>query len=113
MLIFLHIFRSFQYNITPFSNPNMAQGLFNGTFYILQEALNVDTINVRLNPVQSGLVDNIMHIEHIERLKHEFGAISNGLIYHKVHYELVHGSRIHDYQPLIQHINVYNIFSLI
>ena len=79
----------------------MAQGLFNGTFYILQEALNVDTINIRLNPVQSGLVDNIMHTECIERLKHELGAILNGLIYHKDHYEFVHGSRIRDYQPLI------------
>ena len=91
----------------------MAQGLFNGTFYILQEALNVDTINIRLNPVQSDLVDNIMHTECIERLKHELGAISNGLIYHKDHYEFVHSSRICDYQPLIQHSNIYNIFSLI
>ena len=91
----------------------MAQGLFNGTFYILQEALNVDKINIRLNPVQSGLVDNIIHTEHIERLKHELGAISNGLIYHKDHYELVHSFRIRDYQTLIQHSNIYNIFSLI
>ena len=67
----------------------MGQGLFNSTFYILQEALNVDTINIRLNPVQSCLVDNIMHTEHIERLKYEVGAILNGLIYHKDHYEFV------------------------
>ena len=91
----------------------MAQALFNSTFYILQEAHNVDTINIRLNPVQSGLVDNIMHTEHIERLKYELGAILNGLIYHKDHYEIVHSSRIHDYQPLIRHSNIYNIFSLI
>ena len=79
------------FNITlpPFSNTNMGQGLFNSTFYILQEALNVDTINIRLNPIQSGLVDNIMHTEHIERLKYELGAILNGLIYHKDHYEFV------------------------
>ena len=102
------------FNITlpPFSNPNMAQGLFNSTFYILQEALNVDTINFRLNPIQSGLVDNIMRTEHIEWLKHELGAISNGLLYHKDHYEFVHSSRIHDYQPLIHHSNILIFFHL-
>ena len=84
----------------------MGEALFNGTFYILQEALNVEMINIRLNPIQSSLVDNIMHTEHIEWLKYELGAILNGLIYHKDHYEFVHSSRIHDYQPLIDHSNI-------
>ena len=44
----------------------MGPGLFNGTFYVLQEALNVKTLTVRLNCVQSGLVDNIISMEHIE-----------------------------------------------
>ena len=85
----------------------MGQGLFNGKFYVLQEPLNVDTINVRLNPVQSGLVDNIMHTEHMEWLKYELSSILNGLIYHKDHYELVRSSRIHDYQLLIDHSNIF------
>ena len=84
-MFYIH-FVLFNITLPPFSNPNMAKGLFNCTFYILQEVLNVDMINVRLNPVQSGLVDNIMHTECIERLKYELGAILNGLIYHKDHY---------------------------
>ena len=79
----------------------MGPGLFNGTFYVLQEALNVKTLTIRLNCVQSGLVDNIITTEHIERLKYELRSIANGLIYHKDHYELVHSYRMLDYQPLI------------
>ena len=108
MLKFLYIL-IFLFNIrlTTFSNPNIGQGLSNGTFYILQEPLNVDSINVRLNPVQSSLVDNIMHTEHIEWLKYELGAVVNSLIYHKDHYELVCISKICDYQPLIDHSNIF------
>ena len=85
----------------------MGPGLFNGTFYIVQEALNVETLTVRLSLVQSGLVNNIMSTEHIECLKHELGSIATGLIYNKDHYKLVHGNRIRDYQPLIQHSNIF------
>ena len=67
----------------------MGPGLFNGTFYVLQEPLNVEEVTIRLNPVQSGLVDNIMVTERIEQLKYELHSIGNGLIYHKDHYELV------------------------
>ena len=90
----------------------MGPGLFSGTFYVLQEALNVETLTIRLSLVQSGLVNNIMSTKHIEHLKHELGSIVNGLIYHKDHYELVRDNRICDYQPLIQHSNIflYNLF---
>ena len=84
----------------------MGQGLFKWTFYVLQEALNVETLTVRLNCVQSGLVDNIMSTERIERLKYELRSIANGLIYHKDHYELVRGYRMQDYQTLIDHSNI-------
>ena len=69
----------------------MGPGLFNGTFYVLQEPLNVEAVTIRLNPVQSGLVYNIMATESIEQLKYELRSIGNGLIYHKDHYELVLG----------------------
>ena len=44
----------------------MGPGLFNGTFYVLQEPLNVEEVTIRLNPVQSGLVYNIMVTEQME-----------------------------------------------
>ena len=91
----------------------MGPGLFNGTFYVLQEPLNVEEVTIRLNPVQSGLVDNIMGTEHIEQLKYELRSIGNGLIYHKDHYELVPSQRIRDYQPLINHSNILSFHSFI
>ena len=84
----------------------MGKGLFNGTFYVLKEALNIKTLTVRLNCVQSGLVDNIMSTEHMEQLKYELWSIVNSLIYHKDHYELVRGYRMRDYQPLIDRSNI-------
>ena len=84
----------------------MGSGLFNGTFYVLQEPLNVEEVTIRLNPVQSGLVDNIMVTEQMEQLKYELRSIGNALIYHKDHYELVPGQQICDYQPLINHSNI-------
>ena len=91
----------------------MGPGLFNGTFYVLQKPLNVKEVTIRLNPVQSGLVDNIMVTEHMEQLKYELCSTGNGLIYHKDHYELVPGQQIHDYQPLINHSNILSFHSFI
>ena len=68
-----------------FSNPNMGQGIFSRTFYVLQEPINVQSVNVRLNIVQTGLVDNILYTEQMQCLRHELGGIANGLIYHKDH----------------------------
>ena len=83
----------------------MGPGLFHGTFYILQEPLHVPSVHVRMNLDQSRLVDNILSTERIQQLKYELGAISHGLIYHKDHYEIVQGARIHQYQPLVNHSN--------
>ena len=60
---------------TTISNPNMGPRLFNGTFYVLSKQLNVETVMVRLNPVQSGLVDNIMATECMQQLKYELGSV--------------------------------------
>ena len=83
----------------------MGPGLFRGTFYILQEPLHIPSVHVRMNLDQSRLVDNILSTECIQWLKYELGAISDGLIYHKDHYKIVQGARIHQYQPLVNHSN--------
>ena len=51
----------------------MGQGIFHGTFYVLQEPINVQSVNIRLNVVQTGLVDNILYTEWMQRLRHELG----------------------------------------
>ena len=43
----------------------MGQGIFSGTFYVPQEPINVQSVNVRLNVVQTGLIDNILYMEQM------------------------------------------------
>ena len=88
----------------------MGQGIFSGTFYVLQEPINVQSVNVRLNVVQTGLINNILYTEWMQRLGHELEGIANGLIYHKDHYKLIPSSTVLHYQPLIQHSNIYLLF---
>ena len=87
----------------------MGQGIFSGTFYVLQEPINVQSVNIRLSVVQTGLVNNILYTERMQCLRHELGGIANGLIYHKNHYKLIPNSTVRHYQPLIQHSNIFII----
>ena len=87
----------------------MGQGIFSRVFYVPQELINVQSVNVRLNVVQTGLIDNILYTEQMQHLRHELGGIANGLIYHKDHYKLIPNSTVHHYQPLIQHRNIFII----
>ena len=87
----------------------MGQGIFSRTFYVLQKLINIQSVNVRLNIVQTGLVNNILYTEQMQCLRHELGGIANGLIYHKDHYELIPNSTVRHYQPLIQHSNIFII----
>ena len=87
----------------------MGQGIFSGTFYVLQEPINIQLVNVRLNIVQTGLIDNILFTEWMQCLRHELGGIANSLIYHKDHYKLIPNSTLCHYQPLIQHSNIFII----
>ena len=88
------------------------QGIFSGTFYVPQELINIELVNVRLNIVQTGLIDNILYTEQMQCLRHKLGGIANGLIYHKDHYELIPNSTVCHYQPLIQHSNIFTIIYL-
>ena len=86
-----------------FRNPNMGSGIFAGTFYLLQEPLHVDSLSIRHNQIQTRLVQDIMATERIQRLHCEMGAIGEGIIYHKDHYEDLPHIRVDSYQPLIDH----------
>ena len=46
----------------------------------------------------------------MQRLMAELGAIGDGLIYHKDNFQLVHGTAVQNYQPLINHSNELTIF---
>ena len=52
----------------------MGQGIFSRTFYVPQELINVQSVNIRLNVVQTGLVDNILYTEWMQHLRHELGV---------------------------------------
>ena len=88
----------------------MTPGIFQGTFYILQEPLNVDKITIRLNRLQTALYDQIIATERMQCLMAELGAIGDGLIYHKDNFQLVHGAGVQNYQPLINHSNQLTLF---
>ena len=88
----------------------MGQGIFSGTFYVLQEPINVQSVNIRLNVVQDGFIDNILYTEWMQCLRHELGGIAHGLIYHKDHYEPIPNATVRHYQPLIQHSNNFYYF---
>ena len=90
----------------------MGQGIFSRTFYVPQEPNNIESVNIRLNIVQTGLVNNILYTEWMQHLRHELGGIANGLIYHKDHYKLIPNSTVCHYQPLIQHSNLFIIIYL-
>ena len=55
--------------IINFSEPNMGPGIFYGTYYIVQEPLNVETLSICLNPIQKALVDQILTTECMDHLK--------------------------------------------
>ena len=86
-----------------FRNPNMGSGIFAGTFYVLQEPLHVDTLNLHHNAIQTRLVQDIMAMERIQHLHFEMGSIGEGIIYHKDHYKDLTNIRVDAYQPLIDH----------
>ena len=91
----------------------MAPGIFSGTFYILHEPVHVPQLTVHLTALQKALVENIMSTNRIQRLKREFGAIGESIIFHKDHYELVEDADVRNYQPLIQHSNNFNTINTI
>ena len=88
----------------------MGQGIFSGRFYVLQEPINVQSVNIRLNVVQNGLINNILYMEWMQCLRHELGGIAHGIIYHKDHYKPIPNATVHHYQPLIQHSNIFYYF---
>ena len=86
----------------------MGQGIFSSTFYVPQDPINIQLVNIRLNVVQTGLIDNILFTEWMQCLRHKLGGIAHGLIYHKGHYKHIPNATVRHYQPLIQHPS--NIF---
>ena len=64
-------------------------GLFEGSFYIVQEPTYINKLNVHLNTIQTNLVHRIVSSERIKRIHIEFGTIGDGIIWHKDHFELV------------------------
>ena len=83
----------------------MGSSLFAGTFYVLQEPLHVQMLNIRCNRAQTALARDIMATECIRCLHFEMGGIGEGIIYHKDHYEDLPNVRVDSYQPLIDHSN--------
>ena len=83
----------------------MGSGLFAGTFYVLQEPLHVHTLTIRRNQIQTDLARDIMVMECIQCLHFEMGAIGEGIIYHKDHYEELPNVQVDAYQLLIDHSN--------
>ena len=67
----------------------MGRGLFTGTFYTLQEPLYVDRTRIQLNNFQVHLVQGILATERMQHLLSKLGAIGDGIIYHKDHYEYI------------------------
>ena len=87
----------------------MDRGLFEGSFYVVHEPTYVNKLNVRLNTIQTNLVHRIVSSERIKRLHIEFGAIGDGIIWHKDHFELVPDTPVWEYEPLTT-CTVYIIF---
>ena len=84
-------------------------GLFEGSFYVVHEPTYVNKLNVRLNTIQTNLVHHIVSSECIKRLHIEFGAIGDGIIWHKDHFELVPDTPVQEYKPLTMH-SIYNFY---
>ena len=85
----------------------MDRGLFEGTFYVVQKPFYTNTIPLHLNDVQNVIYHNILSSEPITRLYHEFGAIGDGVIWHKDEFEIIPDALADEYQPLLDHSNIF------
>ena len=70
----------------------MLHGIFKSTFYVLEELdINLRDLDLQLTAQERTIVDNIMETETMEWLVFEFGAVGNGLIWQKHHFEMIPG----------------------
>ena len=68
----------------------MARGIFMSTFYV-PEAPEVllEDLNLQLTPAEQRIFDDVMQTEPLERLIKEIGAVGNGLVWNKDHFEMI------------------------
>ena len=82
----------------------MDRGIFEGTFYCPEgPEVVLDDMDFDLNPVEQSLVDDVMASDTLMRMELELTAVSNGLVWHKDHFEMLDDTDTEDCPILMRH----------
>ena len=82
----------------------MMQGIFTLTFYV-PEAPDVilKDLDLQLTAAEQNIYNDIMATETLQRLEAELGAIGNGLVWQKDHFEMIANHSTAACQNLLAH----------
>ena len=68
----------------------MLRGIFTSTFYVPEGPdVILDDLDLQLTQGEQDIVDDIMATKTLTRLDIEFGAVGNGLVWQKDHFEMI------------------------